>query len=72
VVTFSRFWAGKFHIHAKIRCVIANHCHGVSPTKQNKKNTKGMEPNKKNGRERMFRAGDGTLGGKRNFTPYGT
>ena len=35
VVTFSRFWAGNFHRHAKIRSVVAHHCHGVSPTKQN-------------------------------------
>jgi hypothetical protein len=72
VVTFSRFWAGKFHRHAKILCVIFHHSHGVSPTKKNKKNTKGTETNRRNGRERMLRAGDETLGGKPNFTTYGT
>ena len=56
VVTFSPFWAGKFRRHAKIVCVIVHHCHGVSPAKQDT-NTKGMDPNVKNGRETIFRAG---------------
>jgi|RifCSP19_2_1023855.scaffolds.fasta_scaffold37173_2 hypothetical protein len=54
VVTFSRFWAGKFHIHAKIRCVIANHCHGVSPTKQNKKIQKGWSQIRRTGARGCF------------------
>ena len=37
VVTFSPFWAGKSHRHAKIWCVFVHHRHGVSPPKQNKK-----------------------------------
>jgi hypothetical protein len=69
VVTFSRFWAGKFHRHATNKyIVIVHHCHGVS--RQNKtKNGKVRGPNMKNGCEMIFHAGDETLGVKRCFTP---
>jgi hypothetical protein len=74
VVNFSRFWAGKFHRHAKIGCVTVHHCHAVSPTERNKKIQKGVRwgPNTKNGSEMIIRPGDETLGGKQNFSPYGT
>jgi len=63
VVIFSTFWAGKFGGHAKIARVVVHHCHGASPTIRNK-DTNGRGPNRKNGRETIFRTGDGTLGGK--------
>ena len=72
VVTFSRFWAGKLHRHAKIGRVIVHHFHGVSPTEKKTKNTKGRGTDMMIARGTVFRAGDESLGGKRNFGPYGT
>ena len=40
VVTFSPFWAGKFHRRPKLWCVIVHHCHEVSPTETKQKHPK--------------------------------
>src|SRR3990170_3260850 len=39
--------------------------------KKNQTNTKGRDPNMRCGCETVLQAGDETLGGKRNFIPYG-
>jgi hypothetical protein len=44
----------------------------VSPRHHKTKNANGRDMNMMNGRETIFRAGDKTLGRKRNFSPYGT
>jgi hypothetical protein len=73
VVTFSPFLREKLPVMPKWRvllCTVATTSPRQKKTKT-KENTNGRDAKMKNGLETEFQTGGETLGGKRNFRPYG-